>query len=388
MSVLVVCHYYPPHVGGIEEVARAQAVGLAARGDSVAVITSSPGARSEAIVADPGVRVIRVPALNVLQRFGVPFPLFSPGLLREGWNEVRRADVVHLHDTLYLSSWVIALCCWLQRRPWVVTKHVAVVAHPWRCVAWAQRLVHGTVGAFVSRRAEVVFYVNTRVRDSLQSSGTSADRLAPLPNGVDLGAFTPSKSAEERVALRRRLELPPDRLVVLFVGRLVHKKGYRRLVEAAEGQASWIAVLVGDGDIVEHTSRVFPYGAQNHDTVRLLYQACDIFALPSQCEGFPLTVQEAMASGLPVVTTNDPGYDMYGLDPDFVALLAPQGPDLKDVIDALAADPLKRRSMARYSRRFAEDNFSWDGHVTTLMRTYQGLMLERQHGPVGSTVGP
>jgi glycosyltransferase involved in cell wall biosynthesis len=388
MTVLVVCHYYPPHVGGIEEVARAQAVGLARRGVSVTVITSSTGARPDATWTDPGVRVIRVPALNVLQRFGVPFPLFSPSLLRTGWNAVGRADVVHLHDTLYLSSWVIALCCWLQRTPWVVTKHVAVVAHPWHCVAWAQRLVYGTVGAFASRGAEVVFYVNTRVRDSLKSGGTAADRLAPLPNGVDLGTFTPSRSTEEHVALRRRLGLPADQLIVLFVGRLVHKKGYRRLVEAAEGQTSWMAVLVGDGDVVEQTSRVLPYGAQNHDTVRLLYQACDIFALPSQCEGFPLTVQEAMASGLPVVTTNDPGYDMYGLDPDFVALLDPRGPDLKDVIDALAADPQKRRHMAQYSRRFAEDNFSWDGHVTTLMRTYQALVLERPYEQVGSTVRP
>jgi glycosyltransferase involved in cell wall biosynthesis len=233
-----------------------------------------------------------------------------------------------------------------------------------------------------------VFYVNTRVRHSLESSGTAADRLAPLPNGVDLVAFTPSRSAEEHLVLRRRLGLPADQLIVLFVGRLVHKKGYRRLVEAAESQTSWMAVLVGDGDIVEQTNRVFPYGAQHHDTVRSLYQACDIFALPSQCEGFPLTVQEAMASGLPVVTTHDPGYDMYGLDPDYVALLAPAGPDLKDVIDALAADPHKRHEMAQYSRRFAEDNFSWDGHVSTLMRTYQALVLEGQYDTVGSTVGP
>ncbi len=73
LSVLLVCHYYPPHVGGIEEVARAEAQGLAAEGLAVTVLTSSPGAAA-AGTADPGVRVVRVPALNSFERFGVPFP--------------------------------------------------------------------------------------------------------------------------------------------------------------------------------------------------------------------------------------------------------------------------------------------------------------------------
>jgi D-inositol-3-phosphate glycosyltransferase len=391
-AVLVVCHYYPPHVGGIEEVARAEAHGLAEAGVPVTVLTSSPGARrtgpdvaGEAGTAGvAGVRVIRIPALNVLQRFGVPFPLFFlPSLLYHGWTEVRRAGVVHVHDTLYLSSWVVAVCCRLQRRPLVVTKHVALVAHPWPVVAWAQRIVYGTVGRFVSNSADAVFYVNTAIRENLLSHGTPPGRLAPLPNGVDLDVFAPAASGDERVALRRRLGLPADRPLVLFVGRLVHKKGYRRLVDAADAQDSWVAVLVGDGDAVAATRQVMPCGARDRATVRLLYQACDVFALPSQSEGFPLTVQEAMASGLPVVTTDDPGYDMYGLDPALVTLLPAGSPRLGTALDALAADPGRRREMSLYSRRFAEENFNWSRHVTALRQTFEAVMVERVPPPEG-----
>src|SRR5579872_1089214 len=83
-AVLVACHYYPPHVGGIEEVARAEALGLADTGFPVTVLTSSPGGRgvTGGVGVDAGIRVLRIPALNILQRFGVPFPLFFlPSLL-------------------------------------------------------------------------------------------------------------------------------------------------------------------------------------------------------------------------------------------------------------------------------------------------------------------
>ena len=377
-SVLVVSHYYPPHIGGIEEVARAEASGLAAQGLNVTVMTSTPGANHGNTPVDPGVRVVRVPALNPFERFGVPFPLFLPSLIYRSFVAVRRADVVHVHDTLYLSSWAVAVWCRLLRTPLVVTKHVAVVAHPWRAVALAQRAVYGTVGRFVCQSASVVFYVNTAIRSSLVSSGVNLDKLAPLPNGVDLVAFTPATSMAERRALRRLLHLPPDSPLVLFVGRLVHKKGYRQLVEAAESQELWVAVLVGDGDTIPRTRKVVPCGIQRRETIQLLYRACDIFALPSKSEGFPLTVQEAMASGLPIVTTDDPGYDMYGLDPGFVTLLPPDSVIFGAVITDLVKDPERRRAMSQYSRLFAEVNFSWAHHVTALRRAFD-MVIKGDH---------
>jgi D-inositol-3-phosphate glycosyltransferase len=372
LSVLIVSHYYPPHVGGIEEVARAEANGLAAQGLAVTVMTSSIGDTHGSTPKDPGVRVVRIPAFNPLERFGIPFPLFfPPSLLWRSWIAVRRADVVHAHDTLYLSSWAVALWCRLLRTPLVVTKHVGVVAHPWRAVALAQRLVYGTMGRFICRAAGAIFYVNSAIKDSLLLSGACREQLVPLPNGVDLRAFAPPASPSERVALRKSFDLPIDGALVLFVGRLVHKKGYRQLVDAADRQNVWTAVLVGDGDPISRTSQVLPYGRQNRESVQLLYRACDIFALPSRSEGFPLTVQEAMASGLPVVTTDDPGYDMYGLDPGLVTLLPVHSPRLDETLTALAVDPERRERMALYSRHFAENNFSWARHVTVLMRTLE-----------------
>jgi glycosyltransferase involved in cell wall biosynthesis len=107
------------------------------------------------------------------------------------------------------------------------------------------------------------------------------------------------------------------------------------------------------------------------------YRACDVFALPSTDEGFPLTVQEAMSSGLPVVTTDDPGYAPYALDRDHVTLLPRDAGRLREALHGLAADRARRDRMARYSRAYAADGFSWSGHAGSLLRIYAEVARPR-----------
>ena len=106
--VLLVCHYYAPHIGGIESVVQAEAERLTGLGHEVTVLTSAD--RSSTRV-EGGVRVVRVAAWNGLEhRAGVPFPLFSPRVLAQAIRLARRTDVVHVHDCFYLSSWCRTGC--------------------------------------------------------------------------------------------------------------------------------------------------------------------------------------------------------------------------------------------------------------------------------------
>lgn len=80
-----------------------------------------------------------------------------------------------------------------------------------------------------------------------------------------------------------------------------------------------------------------------------------------------------MASGLPVVTTDDPGYAPYGLDRG-VALLVPRTvPALRAALDALVADPAGRAETGAAARAFAEASFGWDRHVTALLGHYRDV---------------
>jgi D-inositol-3-phosphate glycosyltransferase len=127
-----------------------------------------------------------------------------------------------------------------------------------------------------------------------------------------------------------------------------------------------------DGAALAGRPGVHHLGALPPEAVAMAYRACDVFALPSTAEGFPLTVQEAMASGLPVVTTDDPGYAPYGLDRDQVSLLPREIPVLAAELRALAGDPRRRARMGEYSRTYAEKAFAWDDHVRTLVAHYRG----------------
>ncbi|MGW7531881.1 glycosyltransferase family 4 protein [Amycolatopsis sp. NPDC054798] len=369
LRILLVSHYYPPHVGGIENVAAQQARTLAARGADVTVLTSAlPAAPT---VSDEGVRVVRIAACNVVEdRTGVPFPVFGSRLSRAVREWVRWADVVHLHDTLYQSSWSAGLRAARTGTPLFLTQHVALVEHPSALVRAVQHAVYRSFGRRLFRASREVFVVNDSVGAFVRRfRGRDAELL---PNGVDTARYRPASAGEIR-RLRDLWGLPSDRVLVLFVGRPVPKKGYDLLLAARHHDYD----LVFAGQRPQHVPEdpgIHHFGALSPGDISDLYRACDIFALPSTAEGFPLTVQEAMASGLPVVTTDDPGYASYGLDRTQVALIPRNAAILRTTLRSLAADPARREAMGRYSAGFAAARFSWPKHAERLEESYRAAL--------------
>ncbi len=362
--VLLVSHYFPPHLGGIENVVAEQARHLAAAGADVMVLTSGrPGGIEQ---LGERVRVLRVPAWDGLQeRAGIPFPVPGPRLLTSAVRWARWADVIHVHDGAYLTSWAAGLASVVTGTPMVMHQHVAIVDHPSTVVRLVQQAVWGTAGRLMLRRAKRVFVLNDTVAGFVQRYG---GRVEHLPNGVDTTLFTP---LGDRDLARKRLGLPADRVLVLFAGRLVPKKGYNLLIEAAGPE--YDLVFAGEGHEgvpadrpgVRHLGRLDPAGLAD------AYRACDVFALPSTSEGFPLTVQEAMACGLPVVTTDDPGYASYRLDREQVRLLSRDAAAIRGTLTELAGDPALRERMGRWSHAYATGSFSWPAHAATLLGRYR-----------------
>lgn len=377
-NILIVTHYYPPHIGGIEIVAFNQARQLALVGHTVTVITSRIGSEPQDEVVQ-GVRVLRIPVWNYFEKWGVPFPVFSPRIWSALSRVVKTVDVVHVHDIFYISSFLAVIAARLYKRPIVLTQHVARVMHSSRLVMIVQRIAYATWGAFVLHSSAIVIVYNDIVKQFLTNEcGVPTRRVIELRNGIDLKLFHPATDGE-KLELRRRFGLPLEKPLVLFVGRLVPKKGAMKLFEASDKE--YDIAFVGSGDALDGrtgTSGVHIMGSMGQAELAKLYRTADLFVFPSEGEMFTLAMQEAMASGLPVVTTNEQGYAKYDIDRDLIALVQSTSDELKTTIKRLINDKSRLDSMSAYSLRLARERFDCEANTKHMLKVYSDACVRKQ----------
>jgi glycosyltransferase involved in cell wall biosynthesis len=365
VRILIVSTYFPPHVGGVEVVAQRQAELLGRAGHDVVVATSLLDRGHPAEEECDGYRVRRLPASHAIERrFGIPYPVIGPAYWAGLRALVHWSDVVHLHDVLYQPPQAAALLATRAGRPVYATQHVGPVnsAHP------VVRRIEGAVGVvagrYIWRRASRVVSYNPMVHAHLRSHGVPAHRIVRSAIGVDTRAFAPGPAG----GIRAELGLP-DRPLVLFVGRLVDKKGYRRLVDAAD--PAYHVVLAGPGRPAEPLPPgVTATGALPRERLTALYRAAAVFALPSSGEVFPIAAQEALACGLPAVLTDSPRYAPYGVDRRLLRLVRPAPDVLRAALTDIVGDPVLRARMGAYSRQLAETHFDAAAGVRALTTLY------------------
>ncbi len=376
MKITIICHCYPPHLGGLEIVAWNHATRLASMGHEVAVITSNiDQSKKECITGN--LRICSIFALNLFEQWGIPFPIFSPRLLTVLNKEIKNTDVVHIHDAFYMSSFFGALFALLHKKPIVLMQHVEFVYHPNKLVLFIQKIVYSTVGILVFRLSSLVLTYNTRVQKFLLKQKVLSERITLFPNGVDTQLFHPA-SSEEKQEIRVKYNISPNKKVVLFVGRLVAKKGYEKLL-AAHSQKYQIVLVGGDKSSKSASSDILFLGKISQEQTAEVYRAADIFALPSVSEGFPLSIQEAMASGLPIVTTYDKGYEFYNFNHNkFFLLKDPSCNELKMTLETIVSDEIKMQEMSEYSRQYCLDHFNWFIVMTKLVSLYQDVIDKKK----------
>lgn len=373
MRILIASNYAEPHIGGLEAVVRRQCESLAAAGHDVTLICARHDRSVPSEEQRGRIRVVRVPAINTTdRRYGVPFAVISPRTALRVLRLAAEHDVVHVHDLLYPLSHATIVAARLLRRPLYLTQHVGLVVHPVRLVEVVQSLMYRTFGRLGYQTARRVVAYNANVRSHALSLRCHEEKLLALRNGIDTDFFSPS-GPDDRAALRRQYGFAPDAKIALFVGRLVPKKGFD--VVASAGAAAGVeTVIVGNGQVPDHLADlpgVHFYGPADAAELRDLYRLSDMFVFPAVGEIFTLVMQEAMASGLPVITTNDPAYFDAGLDPTRIKFVDVDVDAVALAMRDLASDDLLRRAMGEYSRNLALHQFSWDSNYEIELGMYE-----------------
>jgi D-inositol-3-phosphate glycosyltransferase len=385
--VLIVTHYWPPHVGGIETVAVEQATRLAARGWEVQVATSRLRGDQARERYGP-VEVARFRCVNVLERlWSVPVPLVSPTMLFFLWRRARLADVVVAHGHVYIGTLFAALAARLTKRPFVLVQHAPFIDYG-RGLNVVERAVDRTLGRRIIRSARTVIAVSDFTADFVRSLVPDVP-IEMVRSGVDHDRFAAAVGARS----------PRARPTVLTVRRLVPRNGVDSLVEAwrlAGLGAQAELVIGGAGPEIEDIQRLAAgdpsiriMGYVPDDDLPTLYQDADLFVLPSRSgEGFGLVALEAMASGLPVLATSSGGVVDIVKDGVNGRLVPPNDvPSLAEALHQLVDDGAMRSKLAEGARRSAEAS-TWDASIDLLAAVLLGAMAPAPPGPGHSTSDP
>jgi phosphatidyl-myo-inositol dimannoside synthase len=304
-------------------------------------------------------------------------PLAALALRREVAARLReeRYDAVHAH-WLVPSAALVAGVARAHHTPLVVSLHGSDVF-------LAERLA---LARPLARRALAVAGAVTACSADLHrralALGAPAARTRTVPYGVDVERFAPQRADR---TLRLRWDIPPGATMVLAVGRLVEKKGFTHLVDAARRVEGLHVVVAGEGDLRgaleaqarETGGRVRFVGGLDRDLVARALAAADIVVIPSvvdvagNVDGLPNTVLEALASGRPVIASRVAGI------PDVIedgrsGLLVPAGDveALAAALRRLSDEPETRERLGRQARDLAVARLGWDAVARSFEECY------------------
>lgn len=219
--------------------------------------------------------------------------------------------------------------------------------------------------------ADVIVAGSEYVKSTLVRAGVSALQVAVIPYGVDIGRFRPPDKMPRGATCR-----------VLYVGQLSQLKGTRYLLEAVKrlqlpelelclvgGIACTESALTRYRDHFKHIPRV------PHSEVRKYYQQADLFVHPSLHEGSALAIYEALASGLPVITTPNTGSVVRDGVEGFVVPIRDVAA-LQEKIELLCRNSELRRSMGAAARARAE-SFTWAAYRRKFGTLLHNLLDQR-----------
>jgi glycosyltransferase involved in cell wall biosynthesis len=352
--------YFRPHVGGIERFVEILAGGLADRGHDVTVLCCRTERESPLREEVDGYLIERVPATNRAERhLGVPYPVPEPLKLRRALGRLlSRADVLHVQDALYASS-ITALILSRRRVPSVLTQHVAFVPQRTRWLDALEKAAIATLGRS-ARRATLVATLNPAVASWVEERWGIRD-VRVLPVGIP-SRMEPGRDPD---AVRRSFGLSPDRFLALFVGRDVPKKGLDVFLAAADDAYELVAVT---DRAREGRATFLPFMSPGR--LQELLGCVDAFVLPSEGEGFPISLQEALATGLPVVTTRQPGYDHY-LSTDDVLYVERDPEAVRGGLRRLVEGAELRLRLSERSRAAAQRHFGLDRFIDAYEEVYE-----------------
>ena len=366
IRVCAFSHYFPPHFSGAGLYALTLAKEFAKKGVQFIFVT----------VDNSG-----LPRKDEYQGFEVH--RVADGQMKHGefalwWNLANalyslrdRFDIIHGFGSTYRNSAIGPIGKFLGKKSLTTVSLANNDLHP---------IAMGTRAGRLQRRflncVDRYVALSQQITDEIRTLPLDFNKATEIPQGVDTSRFYPA-DAIERAELRKRLNLPAGPLAI-YVGVLDSRKNVKWLVETwiknHQALSEWKLLLVGptsrdacDADLRERLQSL----ARDHNAddrillrdfnprIEDYYRAADLFVLPSQNEGMPNVVVEAMACGLPCVVTAISGTtDLIKHGQTGMLFKVNSDASFVDAMQTLIRSPEQRAVIGGRARAMMEDKFS------------------------------
>jgi glycosyltransferase involved in cell wall biosynthesis len=329
--------------------------------------------------ADPGAALC-----ERLSEEGVPVVLAGSGRrlatrsLYRAWVTLSRWQPAIVHTHGYKAAIVVGAMALVQGRHTIKTQHTEALKHP----RLAKQL---RIEARLTTRYDRLVAVSERIRAELLARGFAEDRIRVVPNGIRRPAIASRKVRPHSASVR-----------LLYLGRLVPGKDVHLLIEAVrrltqEGHALEL-VVAGDGPRRVELEQQAAAGGLGPGIVRFpgfverpedLLAEADIFVLPSQYEGLPISILEAMAFGLPIIASRVGGVPSVVRDGKEALLITAGSQDgLEEALRKLLVSTSLRVGMGRC----AQERFEAAWTADVMADAYAALYGEVMAGTAGGAL--
>jgi glycosyltransferase involved in cell wall biosynthesis len=218
--------------------------------------------------------------------------------------------------------------------------------------------------------------------------GINENKIHVIYNGVDIERFKPRQNRDE---IRKEFGLEENKKIVLFVGRLYHRKGLETLLTSIPPVLKEFInvhfVISGTGfkkkeeslknlakelNIQDHVKFL---GYVLDEKLPELYSASDIFVLPAIYENFPFAILEAQSTALPVISTNVGGIPEFLVDNENGFVIEPRDPEqLTQKVLALLQNPQRAVEMGKRGRELIEQKLDWWLITNQVIELYHKLL--------------
>ena len=350
MRILHVVKAYYPNVGGLETSARQIAEGGAERGHEVTVLCF--GDKNETVNVN-GVKVLRIK------------PLFNVGSASVSFRYImmyrklsKDADIIHFHVPNPFGE--LAFCMFGSHGAKTLCTYHLDPVKP-KIFVW----LYSKLLRLFMKKVDVICPTSPHYIVSSKIICDFLEKCRTVPLGVDVKSFqnVSSEKISEAESLVSHLKRPR----ILFCGRFAYFKGIPCLLDALSMLPECTLIMAGDGQKRQETEdkidalglrdRVYLAGLQTGEAYRAFFHVSDVFAFPSTWpESFGIVGLEALAAGLPVITTEIwAGSSYFNEDEKTGLIIPPDDPEaLADAVRRIISNPELSRTMSENAKIRAE----------------------------------